>query len=63
MPNTTGLVRRKGYRAPEDSDVVRNMREAGGILLGVTNTSELCFWMETRNNLNGMTRNPYNLSR
>ena len=39
------------------------MREAGAILLCVTNTSEGCMWMESSNYLNGTTKNPYNLSR
>jgi fatty acid amide hydrolase 2 len=36
------------------------MRAAGFIPLGVTNTSELCMWMETNNYLYGRTNNPYN---
>ena len=63
MPNATGLILRKDFRAPEDADVVANMKKAGGVLLGVTNTSELCMWMESSNNLYGTSRNPYNLSR
>lgn len=63
MPNASGLVRRKDFRAPEDAVVVKNMRKAGAILLCTTNTSELCMWMESSNRLYGMTKNPYNLSR
>jgi fatty acid amide hydrolase 2 len=37
--------------------------DAGGILLGLTNTSELALWFETENRLYGRTRNPYDLQR
>ena len=63
MPNTSGLHLRKEVRAPEDAVVVKNMKNAGAILLGTTNTSELCMWFESGNHVYGITRNPYNLSR
>ena len=63
MPNSTGVIARKDFRAPEDAIIVKYMREAGAILLCVTNTSEGCMWMESSNYLNGTTKNPYNLSR
>lgn len=63
MPNSTGLLKRKDFRAPHDSEAVKNMREAGAILTCLTNTSEVCMWFESSNYLYGTTRNPYNLSR
>jgi fatty acid amide hydrolase 2 len=30
MPNSTGLVSRKNFYAPEDSQIVKNMRNSGG---------------------------------
>ena len=33
----------------EDAPVVAAMKSAGCILLGVTNVSELCMWMESNN--------------
>ena len=63
MPNTSGLVRRKGLVSSEDATAVRRLREAGAIPLGVTNTSELCMWMESNNNVYGRTNNPYDHSR
>lgn len=63
MPNTSGLYLRKDFRAPEDADIVRNMRNAGAILVCTTNTSELCMWLESGNHVYGITKNPYNLSR
>ena len=60
MPNASGLIRRKDIIATEDATAVARMRAAGFIPLGVTNTSELCMWMETNNYLYGRTNNPYN---
>ena len=59
MPNTAGLVARKGQLATSDAVAVARLRAAGAIPLGVTNTSELCMWMESSNKLYGRTKNPY----
>ena len=59
MPNTAGLVARKGQLATRDASAVARLRAAGAIPLGVTNTSELCMWMESSNKLYGRTSNPY----
>jgi fatty acid amide hydrolase 2 len=63
MPWTSGLVRRKGTRAHFDATAVARYRAAGAIPLGVTNTSELCMWMESDNFVYGRSRNPYDLDR
>ena len=63
MPNSTGCFARVNFRAPKDADVVRHLREAGAILTCLTNTSEVCMWLESNNYLYGTTKNPYNLSR
>ena len=63
MPNTSGMVARKGIRAEKDATAVSRLREAGAIPLGVTNVSELCMWMETSNNVYGRTNNPYDPGR
>ncbi|KAG8196354.1 hypothetical protein JTE90_009573 [Oedothorax gibbosus] len=60
---TGGAVFRKGERAEEDCDAVRLFRQAGGIPLVVTNTSEMCLWWETYNKLHGKTNNPYDTTR
>lgn len=59
MPQTAGCLARKDFRAPEDATTVARLREAGAIPLGVTNTSELCMWMESNNRVYGRTNNPY----
>lgn len=44
MPNTSGLLSRKGIISAADATVVGRLRAAGAIVLGVTNVSELCMW-------------------
>ncbi|MEB2312793.1 MAG: amidase [Sorangiineae bacterium] len=63
MPQSAGLVQRRHVVAGEDATAVRRLRAAGAIPLGVTNTSELCMWMESNNFVYGRTRNPYDASR
>ncbi len=63
MPNTSGLVSRRGITSKSDATAVKRMRAAGVIPLGVTNTSELCMWMESNNRVYGRTNNPYDPSR
>lgn len=63
MPNTSGLVARRGVVSKEDAPTVARLRTAGAIPLGVTNVSELCLWMESDNRVWGRTNNPYDLTR
>ncbi|XP_048768170.2 fatty-acid amide hydrolase 2-A-like [Ostrea edulis] len=63
MPQTSGLVIVKDYKATEDAPVVRRLRQAGMIPYMVTNVSELCMWYESANRLNGRTCNPYDTAR
>ena len=63
MPNAAGLVSRKGIRSTSDAPPVAQLKKAGAIPLCVTNTSELCMWMESSNSLYGRTNNPYDLHR
>ena len=63
MPNTTGLKARAEWRPERDATAVARYRAAGAIPLGVTNTSELCMWMESDNRLYGRTNNPYDATR
>lgn len=63
MKNTVGLVCRKSSKAEEDAEVIKLMKNAGAILLCITNMSELGLWIETSNCLHGKTRNPYDIRR
>lgn len=63
MPHTFGCRSREGRRASGDATVIRRLRAAGAIALGVTNVPEWGFWFETDNLIYGRTRNPYDPSR
>lgn len=63
MPQTGGLVSRKDYISKQDATVVDRLRDAGAIVMGVTNVPEGGMWMETHNNVYGRTNNPWNLKR
>ncbi|MEZ4472205.1 MAG: amidase [bacterium] len=62
-PHTAGHLARRPIRPTRDAVTVARLRAAGAIPLGLTNTSELCLWMETHNRVYGRTRNPYDPSR
>src|SRR5574342_146531 len=55
-----GVVAFKGVIAPADAPVVSNLRLAGAIIIGRTNTPEFSFRGTTVNELHGRTFNPWN---
>jgi len=59
LPNAAGLVSRRDVRAERDAPTVARLREAGAIPLGLTNTSELCMWIESENRLYGRSACAY----
>lgn len=59
MPNTAGLVARRGTVAREDATTVARLKQAGSVCIGLTNVSELCMWMESNNRVYGRSNNPY----
>lgn len=63
MPHSAGVYARKDVRATEDATVVKHVRNAGAIVLGVTNMPEGGLWLETVNRVYGRTNNPWDLSR
>ena len=63
MPNTSGLWSRRDRRGRRDASAVRRLKEAGAIVLGVTNVSELCMWMESSNKVWGRTNNAHDPTR
>ncbi|MCP5075591.1 MAG: amidase family protein [Rhodobacteraceae bacterium] len=56
--NTNGLVILKDVIAKGDSPVVSNIRKAGGVIVGRTNTPAFSLRWFTNNNLHGHTYNP-----
>jgi amidase len=60
QPNTNGLKALANFIAPDDAAVVRNLKKAGAIIFGITNTPEFSMRMMTDNPLYGLTKNPWN---
>ena len=58
-PNPNGVPALMSLVAPSDSPVVRNLKKAGAIVLGLTNTPEFSFRAFTDNPLHGLTLNPW----
>lgn len=58
-----GTKLRAGYVAQQDAPLVSRLKNAGAIVIGVTNTPELLMAWETDNLLYGRTNNPWDLSR
>jgi Asp-tRNA(Asn)/Glu-tRNA(Gln) amidotransferase A subunit family amidase len=58
-----GTKLRAGVVATQDAPLVSRLRQAGAIILGVTNAPELLMAWETDNLLYGRTNNPWDLSR
>mgnify|MGYP001298323618 CR=1 FL=1 len=63
LPTSGGSWRHRERRSTEDATVVRVLRDAGAVLLGKTNMSDLGVAPETTNHVVGATRNPSNLER
>jgi amidase len=57
---TNGLRALANLIAPADAPVVRNLRRAGAIIVGRTNTPEFSLRATTSNPLHGRTFNPWN---
>ena len=59
MPQTGGLLWRSEVVAERNATVVQRLRDAGAIIMGVTNVPEGGLWLETYNAIYGRTRNPW----
>ncbi|MEO1681182.1 MAG: amidase [Pseudomonadota bacterium] len=56
---SNGVAAFRDLIAPDDAPVVRNLREAGAVVIGRTNTPEFSFRADTENPLFGRTFNPW----
>ncbi len=63
MPQTSGSVARKDVVAEHSATAVQRLVDAGAIVLGVTNTSELTLWIESENRVWGRTNSAYDANR
>jgi amidase len=59
LPTTNGLVSQRDNLALEDSPVVSNLRRAGAVIFGRTNTPAFSMRWFTENALHGRTLNPW----
>jgi amidase len=62
-PTDNGVVAFKAVMATRDNPVVANLRRAGAIVVGRTNTPAFSMRWFTDNALHGATRNPWNAAR
>jgi amidase len=63
LPTTWGAPAHVGNIAREDADVVRLLKAAGAHVLGKTNVPLMLGDFQTRNEIYGITQNPWDLSR
>lgn len=63
LASTMGVESRRNHRATADAVVVRQLREAGAIVLGRTNVSQYLIFHESRNPVFGQTANPWDPGR
>ena len=63
LPNTTGTLHRAEVIAEGTATTARRLAEAGAIVVGVSNTSELTLWIESQNPVWGRTNNAYDPAR
>lgn len=59
VPNSSGVVAFKDRIAPDDNVVIANLRRAGAVIMGRTNTPPFCLRWMTENELHGRTLNPW----
>jgi len=57
---TNGLTIQKDHMAEIDNPVIANLKKAGAIIIGRTNTPAFSLRWFTSNNLHGATKNPWN---
>jgi Asp-tRNA(Asn)/Glu-tRNA(Gln) amidotransferase A subunit family amidase len=63
LPTTAGSLSLEDSQPEEDSYYVKQLREAGAIVLAKTNTHEYARGGTTISSLGGQTRNPYDIER
>lgn len=62
-PMTDGSAGADPAPQAADHEIVRRLRAAGAVVVGITRVPELCLWGATDTATNGITRNPWALDR
>jgi fatty acid amide hydrolase len=62
-PSTWGLPSRAGMLSKSDGPLVRRLRDAGAIALGITNVPQLLIYHESDNPVYGTCKNPWRSAR
>lgn len=60
--SAAGTLGRRNFKPTQNATIVKRLEQAGAILLGKTNTSELTLSYDTDNPVYGRTANPYGLT-
>ncbi|MBD3407607.1 MAG: hypothetical protein GF411_15935 [Candidatus Lokiarchaeota archaeon] len=63
MITTGGITGRSNYVPTFTAPVVKRLKDAGAIIIGKTNCPAFCAGFETKNEIYGLTRNPWDLSK
>jgi fatty acid amide hydrolase len=63
QPSTWGLPSRARELSDNDGPLVHRLRQAGGIVVGITNVPQLLLYTESDNPVYGRTNNPWDLER
>ena len=63
QPSTWGLPSRARELAKHDGPLVHRLREAGGVIVGLTNVPQLLIYNESDNPVYGRANNPWDLER
>ena len=63
MATTAGSLSLEHNIAKEDAEIIRRIRQAGGLILAKTNLHEFAIWGETISSMLGQTKNPFDLTR
>ncbi|HAA23976.1 MAG TPA: amidase, partial [Cytophagales bacterium] len=63
LKNSNGDPLLRNYVAEKDAELVKRLKQAGGIIIGKTNCALYCIDWQSTNFWNGQTNNPYDTTR